>query len=616
MNRDLLRENCGCQVLMTPPVNDKPCFANEGVTPKSSKSLKDTGSSSTNTDAGPRPTGGDCNPAFVLIEVKLNRPFKKPVIPRHIPRYEIDAMLAEMEAVPCKRECTGRGQLERDWLSTVRTATNALRKVPYYGTTDFCTINRQLGGTRTRVEMHTSFWQEAAVYVNNQFVVSNFLDSNEKFEEMTLMAHALLMRLVSDFFSTADTVQSTDGLLKAARHARQLKDIPHATQLLLQMVSKNMDDANLWRELSTCLRDLDSNWAEVCLNKSLSINPRHPLSILAKGCSVFESNPDEAEPFFVCLLRLYPFYKSLWVVASAYYWRQEHFNMANDIITYVRDLDRQAVAEDMKQPRVWEHELGDWWDPTPLLPGTSPFYDACDLLLRIRAISLAEICLARALSDVGETPIYYHLLALCCRLKGNVDDALCHLNVAIKKFGDISYLKTLQGECYHKLKDVVNSTACFEKSGNSLGAYSNLLSLPRREPQRVRAILTDLIRRQPNAYAWMYLADDWLSRSSFGEGGDAGKTEEQKSSTACAIACAAEALKLDRQAGRAWALLSNVVKPSARRLHCENMAKLCGYKKRSEETTNFETESKQSSCFHLGTALRECRCEQCKHLAF
>ncbi|VVC93881.1 unnamed protein product [Leptidea sinapis] len=320
-------------------------------------------------------------------------------------------------------------------------------------TTDFCTINRQLGGTRTRVEMHTSFWQEAAVYVNNQFV------------EMTLMAHALLMRLVSDFFSTADT-----------------------------MVSKNMDDANLWRELSTCLRDLDSNWAEVCLNKSLSINPRHPLSILAKGCSVFESNPDEAEPFFVCLLRLYPFYRPLWVVASAYYWRQEHFNMANDIITYVRE---QALAEDMKQPRVWEHELGDWWDPTPLLPGTSPFYDACDLLLRIRAISLAEICLARALSDVGETPIYYHLLALCCRLKGNVDDALCHLNVAIKKFGD---------------------------------------------------------------------------RSSFGEGGDAGKTEEQKSSTACAIACAAEALKFDRQAGRAWALLSNVVKPSARRLHCENMA--------------------------------------------
>lgn len=43
-------------------------------------------------------------------------------------------MLKELEVLgPAKRECSGRGQLDRDWQSTVRNAANSIRKVPYYG---------------------------------------------------------------------------------------------------------------------------------------------------------------------------------------------------------------------------------------------------------------------------------------------------------------------------------------------------------------------------------------------------------------------------------------------------------------------------------------------------
>lgn len=45
----------------------------------------------------------------------------------------------------------------------------------------------------------------------------------------------------------------------------------------------------------------------------------------------------------------------------------------------------------MQYARVWEQELGDWWDNTPLLPGTSLYYDAADLLLRLRAISVSLV---------------------------------------------------------------------------------------------------------------------------------------------------------------------------------------------------------------------------------
>lgn len=38
-----------------------------------------------------------------------------------------------MELVSAKRECTGRGQLDRDWQATVRIAASSLRRIPYYG---------------------------------------------------------------------------------------------------------------------------------------------------------------------------------------------------------------------------------------------------------------------------------------------------------------------------------------------------------------------------------------------------------------------------------------------------------------------------------------------------
>lgn len=61
-----------------------------------------------------------------------------------------------------------------------------------------------------------------------------------------------------------------------------------------------------------------------------------------------------------------------------------------------------------------------------------------------------------------------------------------------------------------------------------------------------------------------------------GEGGDAGISEEQEAAKSYAAACAVQALKCDRMAGRAWALLAKSVKTSARRFHCINMANAVG----------------------------------------
>ncbi|CAK1540619.1 unnamed protein product [Leptosia nina] len=573
VNSELILEKCGCEFLL--PSNEKSPSSYVTVQ-KSSKATTESIQTSTNTSTsktiGPRPTGSDENPSFLLIEVKLARPFKEAVIPPLIPQSDINDMLSAFETIPSKRESSGRGQTDSNWLSTVRSANTSLRRVPYFGITDICLINRQLGGTRTRLEILTSFWQEAAIYVNNNFVLDNFLDSNDTFEEMTLMAHACLMRMTTDYLMNKGFQQEIDPTLRAARHARQLKDANHAADLYHQTVVKAPRDADLWRELSTCMKDIDVDAANVCINKSIILNPRHPLSLLSKGCMIFDSDPDAAEPFFVSLLSLYPFWTVLWVAASAYYWHRELFHMSTEIMCYVKKMHAEGLAAELPYPRAWEKELGDWWDQTPLLPGTSRYYDAADLLLRIRAISLAEVCLARALTEIGESPVYYHLLGLCTRLRKDVDTTLCHLHSAVEKFGDIFYLRSLEGECYHRKKDFPKSKISFEKAGGCLGAYSILLSLPRREAHRIRAMLTDLIRRQPSAYAWLALADDWMMRSVVGEGGDAGATDEQATAISCGIACAVQALKLDRQAGRAWALLANTVKPSARRLHCENMA--------------------------------------------
>lgn len=49
----------------------------------------------------------------------------------------------------------------------------------------------------------------------------------------------------------------------------------------------------------------------------------------------------------------------------------------------------EGLAQDLAPTRAWERELGDWWDHTPLLPGISRYFDAADLLLRLRAMSVS-----------------------------------------------------------------------------------------------------------------------------------------------------------------------------------------------------------------------------------
>lgn len=48
----------------------------------------------------------------------------------------------------------------------------------------------------------------------------------------------------------------------------------------------------------------------------------------------------------------------------------------------------EKLSQEFPFARNWEHELGDWWDSTPITPGMSGLYDATDLLLRIRALTV------------------------------------------------------------------------------------------------------------------------------------------------------------------------------------------------------------------------------------
>ncbi|XP_061380600.1 uncharacterized protein LOC133319561 [Danaus plexippus] len=226
---------------------------------------------------------------------------------------------------------------------------------------------------------------------------------------------------------------------------------------------------------------------------------------------IFEEDPNAAEPFFLALLAFYPFWTAIWAAASAYFLHKEMFHMSDQIMEQMRKTQAEGLAKEPRFPRTWEQELGEWWEETPLLPGTSVYYDAADLLLRLRGIDLAEICIAKALLENGDSAVYYHMVALCCRLKGNYADALCHLQEGIDKYGEISYLRSLQGECYHRTKEYNLSLASFEKSGSCKSAYTTLLSLPRRDGGRTRSILTDLVRRHPSAYAWMAFADEWMT---------------------------------------------------------------------------------------------------------
>ncbi|XP_060803748.1 uncharacterized protein LOC106132275 [Amyelois transitella] len=614
INSQAMAQQCGCELLLS-SADNAPSTSGSGQKPTSkTANSKESGALSTSTDTESvffRSTGADGNTAFVIVEVKLARPLKKPAIPPFISHSEIAEMLTGVEAGVNRRECIGRGQLDREWLSTLKTAVASLNKVPHYGMTEFCNFNRQLSETRTRVELLTSFTNDAAMYVNNNFVVQDFLRSDEIFEEMLLMSHACLMRITCQMLVEVNTL-TIDPTLRAARHARQMQDVAHAKLLYLQLVIKKSRDADYWRELSTCLMDINRDWGDVCLTKSLQLNFRHPITLLAKGCMVYDSDPDAAEVFFGAILALYPFWTAGWVVISSYYFEQQLYYMADAIKDNMKKTKSAGLVQydQIAQPRCWGHELGDWWESTPLLPGMSVYYDAADLLLRLRAFTLADVCVARALAEAGESTAYYHLVTLCCRLRGDIDQAICHATKGLEKFGEIGYLRALEAECLHKNNVFELAAASFEKSGCSVGAYSTLLGLPTKEPQRVRSTLVDLIRRQPNAYAWMALADDWMKRAAMGEGGDGDVTDEQTSAKVCAAACAVQALKWDRLAGRAWALLSALVTPSARRMYCRDMAKICGYEF-DDNKRKFNSPSEQSLCHRLGTALRECRCVKC-----
>lgn len=49
-----------------------------------------------------------------------------------------------------------------------------------------------------------------------------------------MIAHACLMRITTDTLTDVDSEQA-NSTLRAARHARQLQDLPHAVQLYLQV---------------------------------------------------------------------------------------------------------------------------------------------------------------------------------------------------------------------------------------------------------------------------------------------------------------------------------------------------------------------------------------------
>ncbi|XP_026332961.1 uncharacterized protein LOC113239976 isoform X2 [Hyposmocoma kahamanoa] len=555
------------------------------------------------------------DPPFVLIEVTLGRPLVPECMPPLISSLELSAMLHSMEeANPQKRECVGRGQLERDWQTTVRLAANVLKRVPHHGLPDFCLFNRQLSETRTRVEATTSFWLEGAIYVNNNFLVEDYLKNNDKYEELLLMAHMVLTNSAIEAIVPTDVWYETDPSLRAARHARHLQDVPHAIELYLQESIEKPSDGNVWRELSTALKDVDRDWASVCINKSLKRDYRHPLTLLSKGCMVFETNPDAAEPFFRCLISLYPFWLNGWVITSIYYMQREFFKLADEVMKCSLLTQSEGLQRDIGYGRAWELELGDWWEPTPLLPGMSVYYDAADLLLRLRAMPLAEACLARSLCDSGETAAYYHLVALCFRLHGQIDEALCHLRTGINKFGEVSYLRSLEAECLHVKGDQMESLAAFQKAGNNMCPYSVLLSLSAWEPARVRVILVDLLRRHPNAYAWMALANDWLLRAQLQDDLDLGLKDEQDGVLLCATACAVQALKWDRRAGRAWALLAQLVHPQVRRDHCVQMAINCGYPWTENDVGSWWKTTRDAVCYRLGIPLVHCDCAMCQTL--
>ncbi|GBP58408.1 Juvenile hormone acid O-methyltransferase [Eumeta japonica] len=590
---------CGLQTLLTP--------LDSMVPPEIVfKNIVSDGSSSSGSYVIP-PTGADKNCAWILVQIKLGKPLKPITVPHHISQSEINQMLKNTEEnEPDERNCNGRGH-GQEWQNTVHAASEALLRVAYYNVADFCAFSRQLSTTRTRVEVLTSFWQDAALYVNDNFLVNNFLGHNDAYKEMLLLAHIGLMRKAEAVLNEP-APKRLNPKLRAARHARQLQDIKHATDLYLEYVSQNPELEDGWRELGTCLREVDKDYALVCSMRSLRLNVRHPLTcsekcnifnikndeyewkqnremdlcdeaevkdesecLLSTGTLVFEEDPRAAEQFFLAILELYPLWTLGCVAASVYYYKMESFDTAEQIMVFVKKNRELEMCWDIGSPRNWETELGDWWEHTAPTPRTSVYHHAADLLLRFRAIPLAEVCIALALNEGLETATYYHQAALCCRLKREVSSALCFIRTGLEKFGEISYLRSLEVECLLKLEYREAAADSAKRVGSSINPFTMLIFASVLDSLKARPILNDLVQRQPNAYAWTAMADDWLERSKAAADADA---SDGKMAESYAAACAVQALKIDRRAARAWALLARLVRPKARRQHCRKMAEL------------------------------------------
>ncbi|KAJ2953998.1 hypothetical protein O0L34_g2211 [Tuta absoluta] len=585
-------------------------------------------STSTQFTGSAQATGADDNPAFVLIEVQFGNPLVPEQLPQHIPRSDLMKMVDKMDPKRGKRACRGRGQLTSNWAATVRSAKHALRRVPHHGEyhpllclMDICLFNRQMSDSRTRIELLTSFWLDASLYVNNNFVVTQYLQSEDTYQELLLMAHVCLMQSTVETLSGKDDWQKVNPALRAARHARQVNDISHAVELYMQVVIQSPTDGDSWRELSTCLMDFDKGWAAACLSKSIMLNVRHPLTQLSLACTVFESNVDDAEPLFTSLLNMYPLWPTAYIVAYAYCHAKEYYRLADAIMHALDSLRQERLVHEPNLPRSWERELGDYWEPTQLLPGMSQFYDVADLLLRIRAIRMAEAVLGLALIERGVTAAYYFLVAVAARLQGDFENALCLLQKGIEHFGQSAEFRALEGECYHQLQDTPRSIEAFRKAKGVASPHIVLLSLPCWEPHQGRTVIVDLLRRHPSAYAWMALAHDWLARAETAEEDEQPSGDAQRSDYApaavCAEACAGQALKWDRRAGRAWALLAKLVKPHKRSIFCSNMAINCGYKwVETEDIRNLRQHSQISPCQIMASSLKACRCDMCQVIHF
>lgn len=244
---------------------------------------------------------------------------------------------------------------------------------------------------------------------------------------------------------------------------------------------------------------------------------------------LFEENPLAAEPFFMALLAFCPVWSTVWAVTSVYFYERQLYHVADVIMKCAEKVRAERSPEEKRFPRTWGRELGDWYDSTPLLPGMSLYYDAADLLLRLRAIP-------------------------------------------------INYLRTLEAECQHRLGNIDKAIESFGKAGCCNGAFSILMSVACGDNQKSRAILLDLVRRQKSAYAWTALAEDWLNSitdMSETDLKDSSKmSTQQLNAKCCAISSAIQALKMDRRAGKAWAILGKMVNPCARRLYCLQMASM------------------------------------------